>query len=63
KIQELSKKVKGFLSVEMNAGQMVEDIRLAVNGKTTVEHFGRMGGIIATPAEVVEAVESKLIGG
>ncbi|MCF8361511.1 MAG: 3-methyl-2-oxobutanoate dehydrogenase subunit VorB [Prolixibacteraceae bacterium] len=63
RIKELCKKAKGFISVEMNAGQMVEDIKLAVNGKVPVEHFGRMGGIIATPAEIVEAVESKLIGG
>ncbi|MDA3927704.1 MAG: 3-methyl-2-oxobutanoate dehydrogenase subunit VorB [Prolixibacteraceae bacterium] len=63
RINELADKAKGFLSVEMNAGQMVEDVRLSVLGKTKVEHFGRMGGIIATPSEVVEAIESKLIGG
>lgn len=62
-IQKLIPQAKGFLSVEMNAGQMIEDIKLAVNGKLPVAHFGRMGGIIATPAEIVEAVESKLIGG
>jgi 2-oxoglutarate ferredoxin oxidoreductase subunit alpha len=61
-IHELTQHAKGFLSVEMNAGQMIEDIKLAVNGKSPVRHFGRMGGIIATPAEIVEAVESKLIG-
>jgi 2-oxoglutarate ferredoxin oxidoreductase subunit alpha len=43
----------------MNAGQMVEDVRLAVNGKVRVEHFGRMGGIVPTPAEVVEAFQNK----
>jgi len=37
-----------MLSVEMNAGQMVEDVRLAVNGKVPVEYFGRMGGIVPT---------------
>ena len=63
RINELAQKVKGFLSVEMSAGQMVEDVRLSVNGKTKVEHFGRMGGMIATPGEVVTALESKLIGG
>lgn len=62
-IQKLCAQAKGFLSVEMNAGQMVEDIRLAINGKVPVEHFGRMGGIIANPSEVVDAVKSKLIGG
>jgi 2-oxoglutarate ferredoxin oxidoreductase subunit alpha len=62
-IEELAGRVKGFLSVEMNAGQMVEDIRLAVNGRVPVSHYGRMGGIIATPAEVVDAVKNQLIGG
>jgi len=60
--QLADKGVKGFLSVEMNAGQMVEDVRLAVNGKTKVEYFGHMGGIIANPGEVAEVVQSKLIG-
>jgi len=61
-IAKYASTVKGFLSVELNAGQMIEDIRLAVNGKTKVEHFGRMGGIIPTPDEVVNALEQKLIG-
>ena len=56
------KDVKGILSVEMSAGQMVEDVRLAVNGKVPVEHFGRYGGIIPTPEEVVEALEQKILG-
>lgn len=55
--------VKGMLSVEMNAGQMVEDVRLSVNGKVKVEHFGRMGGIIPSPEEIVEALKQKIIGG
>ena len=63
RIGELASHVKGFLSVEMNSGQMVEDVKLSVNGKTKVDHYGRMGGMIATPGEVVEALESKLIGG
>jgi 2-oxoglutarate/2-oxoacid ferredoxin oxidoreductase subunit alpha len=62
-INQLADRVKGFLSVEMNSGQMVEDVLLSVNGKNKVEHFGRMGGVIATPSEVVEALHSKLIGG
>lgn len=62
-IAELAGKVKGFLTVEMNAGQMVEDVRLAVNGKVPVEHYGRMGGMIPLPNEIVEALKSKLIGG
>lgn len=47
-------RVKGILDVEMNAGQMVEDVRLSVNGKTPVKFYGRMGGIIPSPEEIVE---------
>lgn len=54
-------KVKGMLSVELNAGQMVEDVRLAVNGQVKVEHFGRLGGIVFTPDEILKAVEEKLM--
>ena len=48
--------VKAFLSVEMNMGQMVDDVRLTVEGKVPVEFFGRTGGVIPRPAEVVEKV-------
>jgi 2-oxoglutarate ferredoxin oxidoreductase subunit alpha len=61
-IQEMLSTVKGILAVEMSSGQMVEDVRLAVNGKVPVEHFGRNGGIIPTPEEVVEALEQKILG-
>ena len=63
RINELAGKVKGMLSVEMSAGQMVEDVFLSVNGKVPVYHFGRMGGIVTTPEEVVENLKSKFIGG
>ena len=53
--------VKGILSAELNAGQMVEDVRLAVNGKVRVEHFGRLGGIVPTPDEVLNALKEKLM--
>ncbi|MDP4186577.1 MAG: 3-methyl-2-oxobutanoate dehydrogenase subunit VorB [Bacteroidota bacterium] len=62
-IAELSKRVKGFLAVELSAGQMIEDVKLAVNGRTKAEHFGRMGGVVHTPGEVLEALEQKIIGG
>lgn len=62
-LNKLADQVKGMLTVEMNAGQMVEDVRLATNGKTTVSHFGRQGGIIPSPEEVVEIIKSHLIGG
>jgi len=60
-INRYADKVKGFLTVEMNAGQMVEDVRLAVNGKTRVEYFGRMGGIVPGPDEVLAALKEKII--
>ena len=47
-----------FLTVEMNAGQMVEDVRLAVNGKSPVHFKGRMGGMIPTPEEIMLEVEA-----
>ena len=47
---------KGILVVEINAGQMVEDVRLAVNGSTPVGHFGRLGGIVPEPDEIVDAL-------
>lgn len=55
--------VKGFLSVEMSAGQMVEDVRLAVNGKVPVYHYGRYGGMIPSPNEVVDAIKTNFLGG
>jgi 2-oxoglutarate ferredoxin oxidoreductase subunit alpha len=62
-IKKLSMQVKGILSLELNAGQMVEDIRLSVGCNIKVEHFGRMGGIIHSPAEALQALEDKIIGG
>ncbi|MCU7499640.1 MAG: 3-methyl-2-oxobutanoate dehydrogenase subunit VorB [Ignavibacteria bacterium] len=57
-----SPKLKGILDVEMNAGQMVEDVRLAVNGKTRVEFHGRMGGVVPSPEEVLAKIEEKFVG-
>lgn len=51
---------KGILTVEINAGQMIEDVRLAVNGTVKVEHFGRLGGIVPEPDEIVNALKEKL---
>jgi 2-oxoglutarate ferredoxin oxidoreductase subunit alpha len=56
-IQILAQQVRGILVVEMNAGQMVEDVRLAVEGATPVRWFGRMGGIVPSPDEVLQAIE------
>ncbi len=60
---EIAPKVKGILDIEMNAGQMVEDVRLSVEGKTRVEFYGRMGGIIPTPEEILENFEKLFIKG
>ncbi len=58
---KLADQVKGILSVELNAGQMIEDVQLSVQFKVPVEHFGRTGGIIHTPEEILEALEQKII--
>ena len=58
---QLADQVKGILSVELSTGQMVEDVKLSVEHKVPVEHFGRTGGIIHTPEEVLEALEQKII--
>ena len=54
RLRELARKVPRFLCVELSAGQMVEDVRLAVNGAAAVTHFGRMGSVVHTPEEVLE---------
>lgn len=56
-IAALSERVKGMLVVELNAGQMIEDVRLAVEGRIPVYHFGRMGGMIPNPTEVLDALK------
>ena len=58
---ERSKQVKGILVVELNSGQMIEDVKLAVACSVQVEHFGRLGGIVPDPDEVIEALKAKLI--
>ena len=57
-IDELSRRVKGFLSVEMSAGQMVEDVMLASRFRVPVRHYGRMGGVVHSPGEVYDALKS-----
>lgn len=54
-------KVKGVLVAEINAGQMIDDVRLAVNGKVPVEHYGRLGGIVPEPEEMVKVLKEKLV--
>jgi 2-oxoglutarate ferredoxin oxidoreductase subunit alpha len=65
-IAEIARRVKGILVVEMNAGQMIEDVAMTVGCagcQIPVKHYGRMGGIIHSPVEVLAALEQKLIGG
>jgi len=52
--------VKFFISIEMNAGQMVEDVKLAVCGKKPVHFFGRLGGIVPTPDETFNAIKKHI---
>lgn len=61
-LNNLADNVNSFLVVEMNAGQMLEDVRLAVNGKIPVEFHGRMGGIIPSPDEILQKIEEKFVG-
>lgn len=58
-IKDLSVGIKGFLTVEMNAGQMVEDVRLAVDNQVPVHFYGRLGGVVPSPEEVYEAFKHK----
>jgi len=63
-VNELAGKVKAILCVEQSAGQMIEDVQLAAGcNKIPIKHFGRMGGMIPIPEEVLEALEEKIIGG
>ena len=62
-LARLSRRVKAMMSVELSSGQMVEDVKLAVNGRVPVYHFGTAGGKIHSPEDVLQAVEEKFIGG
>ena len=61
-VAKAAEHAKAFMSVEMSMGQMVDDVRLAVNGKVPVYFFGHTGGIVPTPFEVLEQIE-KMAGG
>jgi 2-oxoglutarate/2-oxoacid ferredoxin oxidoreductase subunit alpha len=61
-IRTLADTVRGILVVEMNAGQMIEDVRLSVEGRVPVKFYGRMGGIIPSPDEVLGAL-TKMVRG
>ena len=57
-IGDAALKARKFLVVEMSAGQMVEDVMLAVKGKAEVDFYGRMGGGVPSEAEIVAKLES-----
>ena len=60
-IDAAAKNVKGILVAEINAGQMVDDVKLAVNGSVPVVHYGRLGGIVPEPEEMVNVIKEKLV--
>lgn len=60
-LHELAKGKKGILVAEINAGQMIEDVRLSIDGMVPVAYFGRLGGIVPDPEEIVNALREKLV--
>jgi 2-oxoglutarate ferredoxin oxidoreductase subunit alpha len=56
RVREISEQVKAILVVEMSGGQMLEDVRLAVEGRVPLSFYGRMGGIVPLPDEVLEEI-------
>ncbi len=56
----LAPRARAFLVVEMNAGQMVDDVRLAVAGRAPVRFYGRLGGVEMLPDEVMQAIEQTI---
>lgn len=60
--KETAKTARAFLSVEMNMGQMIEDVRLASECRLPVHFYGRTGGMVPTPAAVLAEIE-RLMGG
>jgi len=61
-IAALCERAEAFLVVEMNAGQMLEDVRLAVNGKRPVEFYGRLGGVMPFPDEILGEIRRLAAG-
>ncbi|MBN2386962.1 MAG: 3-methyl-2-oxobutanoate dehydrogenase subunit VorB [Anaerolineales bacterium] len=57
RVAELAGKAKAFLVVEMNAGQMLDDVRLAVNGRIPIEFYGRLGGVVPFPDEILDEIQ------
>ncbi len=62
RLKELAGRVRAMLVVEMNGGQMIEDVRLATEGRVPISFFGRMGGMVPLPDEVLDAVRKVQAG-
>ena len=60
--EKVVERAKGFLTVEMSLGQMVDDVRLAVNGRCPVRFFGRTGGMVPSDEEVLAEIEKMVEG-
>jgi 2-oxoglutarate ferredoxin oxidoreductase subunit alpha len=61
-VYELSKRVQAMLVVEMNTGQMLDDVRMAVRQAIPVEFFGRLGGLVPFPDEVLTEIQNLVRG-
>ena len=61
-IRQLSERIEGFLVVEMNAGQMLDDVRMAVAGRKPIEFYGRPGGIVPYPDEILAEIRRLAAG-
>lgn len=59
-IADVAQNAKGILVVELSAGQMIEDVKLAVNGAVEVQHYGRLGGVVPNPDEVLGALRKMM---
>jgi 2-oxoglutarate ferredoxin oxidoreductase subunit alpha len=57
-IKELTKKIKHFFVFEMNMGQMLEDVKLSLEGSGEIHFYGRPGGVIPTPLEISRVISS-----
>ncbi len=59
-ISSIAERMERFLVVEMNLGQMVEDVRLAVNGKASVSFYGRPGGAVLSVEDILSAIQGSV---
>jgi 2-oxoglutarate/2-oxoacid ferredoxin oxidoreductase subunit alpha len=55
-LEDLGQRVKGLLVTEMNSGQMLDDVRMAVSNRTPIEFYGRMGGVTPMPEEILNEI-------